>query len=120
MTAPETRHYFEWEDAGGVAVLRFTVTFLRDERIIRSVFEQIEELILSGRNKLVINFTGMEAFASYAIGKLIRLNERLSAEQGRLALCCLTPIVEEIIDIMNLKKLFALYPTERAALESFV
>lgn len=119
MSEPQ-KHYFEWEDAGGIAVVRFTTTFLRDERIIRSVFEQIEELIDDGRSRVVIDFTGLEAFASYAIGKLIRLNERLQPPAGRLVLCELTPIVDEIIDIMSLRKRFAIRKTQREALESFV
>jgi anti-sigma B factor antagonist len=119
MSAPP-RTYIEWEDAGGVAVVRFTTAVLRDERMIRAVFDHLEELIAAGRSRMVINFTGIEAFASFAIGKLIRLNERLRGDAGRLALCALTPIVEEIVDIMNLRRVFAIYPTERAALESFV
>lgn len=120
MTEPGSRHYFEWQDAGGVAVVHFTTSFLRDERMIRTVFDHIEEMITSGRTRMVIDFTGIEAFASFAIGKLIRLNERLRAPDGRLALCALTPIVEEIVDIMNLRKVFAIYPNERTALESFL
>jgi anti-sigma B factor antagonist len=119
MPSPEDRHYIEWHDVGGVMVVRFATTFLRDERVIRTVFDELDDLVASGRKKVLIDFSGLEAFASYAIGKLLKLNDRLRAE-GRLALCCLTPIVDEIIDIMNLRKTFHVYPDERAGLESFV
>jgi anti-anti-sigma factor len=119
MSTGEDRHYLEWHDAGGVAVVHFTTPFLRDERVIRTVFDELDDLVASGKKKMLIDFTGLEAFASYAIGKLLKLNDRLRAE-GRLALCALTPIVGEIIDIMNLRKTFQVYPDERSALESFV
>ena len=120
MSAPPARHHFEWEDANGVAVVHFKTTLLRDDRVIRTLFEQLDaQLIEAGRTKIVVNFHGLEAFASYAIGKLIALNGKLPGLGGRLALCDLPPMVEEIIDIMNLRKRFAIYASEREALESF-
>jgi anti-anti-sigma factor len=120
VTAPSAKHHFEWEDAGGIAVVRFTTTVLRDDRIIRNLFDQIDEqLVAAGRSRIVMNFGGLEAFASYAIGRLIALNDRLPAQGGRLALCSLAPLVNEIIDIMKLRKRFQIYSTEREALESF-
>lgn len=120
MSSPPTRHDFEWEDAAGVAVVRFTTTTLRDDRIIHKLFDQIEhELIGTGRTNIVVNFSGLEAFASYAIGKLIALNEKVRKDGGRLALCDLPPVVNEIIDLMSLRKRFPIYASEHQALESF-
>ena len=120
MSAPAVRHNFEWEDAGGIAVVRFTNKVLRDDRIIRTLFDQLDEqLIAAGRTRIVMNFGGLEAFASYAIGRLIALNDRLPHQGGRLALCHLAPMVGEIIDIMKLRKRFNIYDTEHDALESF-
>jgi anti-anti-sigma factor len=119
MSAPAAQHYFEWEDAGGIAVVRFTTPFLRDDRIIREVFEQIDQLVAGGRSKIAMNFGGLQAFASYAIGKLILLESKLKAPTGRLALFTLSPMVAEIIDIMRLRKHFHIYDSEREALESF-
>ena len=48
-----------------------------------------------------------------------QLNNKLQAPDGRLALCALSPMVDEIMDIMRLRKQFNIYPTEREALESF-
>lgn len=113
------RHYFEWEDAGGVAVVRLTITILREERIIRELFEQLDKLVAEGRNRVVLNLSGLQAFASYAIGKLILFDNKLQPPEGRLALCALSPMVAEIMDIMRLRKKFNIYDTEREALESF-
>src|SRR5580704_16674089 len=103
MSSPSSQHYFEWEDSAGVAVVRFTTNAIRDDRFIRGMFDQLERLIENGgQRKVVLSFTGVEAFASYAIGKLIMLNKKLKPPDGRLALCSLTPVIDEIVDIMKL------------------
>jgi anti-anti-sigma factor len=120
VSAPPSKHHFEWEDAGGIVVVRFTTKVLRDDRIIRTLFDQLDEQFVSaGRNRIVIDFGDLEAFASYAIGRLIALNDKLPRQGGRLALCNLAPAVAEIIDIMNLRKRFNIHDTQRDALESF-
>lgn len=120
MAAPHPRLGIEWQDIGGIAVVHFTTAILRDERAIQAIFDALSGLIDSGYTRLLINFHGIKAFASLAIGKLVRLNDRLQAPDGRLVLACLTPIVNEIMDIMQLRKRFAIYATEQAALESFL
>lgn len=112
-------HTFEWEDGGGIAVVRFTVTVLRDERIIRTTFEKLDSLVESGWTKIVFNLGGLEAFASYAIGKLVVFNDKVLALKGRLTLCALSPVVAEIVDLMALRKRFQIYTGEREALDSF-
>jgi anti-anti-sigma factor len=112
----ETAGLFEWEDIGGVAVVRFNTPYLRDEHAIRDFFDPLLEMVESGRDKMIINFSGVESFASYAIGKLLTLNSKLGKPKV-LALCDLTPIVAEIIDIMALRKVLRIYQTEREALD---
>jgi anti-anti-sigma factor len=119
MSNPAKPHLFEWEDAGGVAVIRFRTPVLRDDRLILHMFDQIDQIISTGPNKVIMNFTGLQGFASYAIGKLISLNTKLAAAGGKLILCCLTPIVDEIIDIMALRKKFTIREDEQKALEAF-
>src|SRR5262245_447021 len=120
MSAPAPPHYFEWEDAGGVAVVRFTTNMLREDHVIRALFDDLDQqLVGAGHNRIILNFTGLEGFASYAIGRLIALNDKLPAQGGRLVLCHLVPLVDELIDLMSLRKRFRIYATEREAIESF-
>jgi anti-anti-sigma factor len=120
MSSPQAKSHFNWADVGGVVVVTFATLHLREERVIMSVFDGVGDLVTAGKNRIVIDFTGLTTFASYAIGKLISLERNIQAANGRLALCELPPIVDEIVNIMNLRKKFNIYKTERDALESFV
>jgi anti-anti-sigma regulatory factor len=120
MPATQPVSTFEWTDVGGITVVHFTVKILREERIIRDLFDAIDCLVESGRTRLVINFTGVQMFASYAIGKLITLDNRITHQAGRLVMSDLTPIIDEIVDLMSLRRRFTILKTEREALESFV
>jgi anti-anti-sigma regulatory factor len=119
MSAQPGPSVIEWDDVGGIKVVRFNTRSLRDDRLIRAIFQEIDQLLVGTDRRVVLNFAGVEAFASYTIGKLVALNDRLPPE-GRLALCCLTSTINEIIDIMRLRKKLQIYKTEREALDSFV
>jgi anti-sigma B factor antagonist len=120
MSTSPGRQAVVWDEAGSAAVARFTVHSIRDEQLIQRIFEQLNRLADEyGRHKLVLDFGGVEAFASLTIGKLVALNTRLRQLGGRLALCNLTPAVAEVIDIMRLGRVFAIYPTQQDALQSF-
>jgi anti-anti-sigma regulatory factor len=120
MPATQPVSIFEWSDVGGIAVVHFTVKVLRDLSIIRDFFDALDHIVASGRPRLVINFAGLQVFASYAIGKLITLEDRLTQQGGRLVMSDLTPVIDEIVDIMQLRRRFTIVKTEREALESFV
>lgn len=120
LSAPPGPQYVEWDEVGGICVIRFTTPTIRDDRIIRVIFEQINKLVNEvGYHRLVLNFAGIEAFASYAIGQLVVLNKKLQPPEGRLVLCNLTPIVGEIIDILNLRKQLKICRSEQDAIQSF-
>lgn len=120
MPPAAERPWLESEEIGGVTVVRFLMRTLRAEEAITAVFQQLDALVVQGGcRKLLVNFGNVDIFASYAVGRLISLNKKVDAAHGRLALCCLTPVVTEIMDIMQLRRLFLIYKTEQEALQSF-
>jgi anti-sigma B factor antagonist len=109
----------EWEEVADVTVVRFAVPRLLELEEILGVFDPLDQLADGGDGRrLLLNFAGLEAMGSYAVGRLIGLDRRLRSAGGVLALCDLTPVVEEILDIMKLRRRFRIYPTEQAALQA--
>jgi anti-anti-sigma factor len=120
MPPATERHWLESEEIGGVTVVRFLMRTLRAEEAIAAVFTQLDRLVTDGNcRKLVVNFGNVDIFASYAVGRLISLKRKVETAHGRLALCSLTPVVTEIMDIMQLRRMFHIYATEQEALQSF-
>ena len=120
MFSKHGSHWLEREDFGGVTVVRLKPPKTLDEDTIRAVFDPIQSLIGEvGRNQLVLNFAAVEHLPSYAVGKLVMLNRKVQATNGRLALCQLTPAVLETLESTRLMELFTICATEEEALQSF-
>lgn len=120
MPVPSAQDFLQRCDVGGVTVLRLIIKSLRTDDVIRAVFEEVNRLTEeNGRRNLVINFSPVQRLATDALGKMIALHQKLQPPDGRLALCCLTPLVSEILAIMKLQREFNIYKTEAEALQSF-
>ena len=120
MFSKHGSHWLEREDFGGVTVVRLKPPKTLDEDTIRAVFDPIQSLIGEvGRNQLVLNFAAVEHLPSFAVGKLVMLNRKVQAAEGRFALCHLSPAVLHTLDSARLLELFNICATEQDALESF-
>jgi anti-sigma B factor antagonist len=120
MSGPHGSHWLEREDFGDVTVVRLKTPRTLDDDVIRTVFDPIYSLVGSvGRKKLVLNLTHVGYLPSMALGKMVMLNRRIQVDNGRLALCHLSPVTEEILEGTRLKSLFHCYPTEAEAVGSF-
>ena len=119
MSSKHGSHWLEREDFDKVTVVRIKASKILDEETIRDVFDPIYTIVGIGRNQLVLNLAVVEQLPSMGLGKLVMLNRKVEAAKGRLALCHLTPHVEEILETTHLKTLFNIYATEQDAMQDF-
>ena len=112
-------HWLDREDVGNVTVVRLKTLKMLDDAATKDVFDPIYSLSNIGRNQLVLNLGVVEYVASMTLGKLIMLNRKTQAANGRLALCHLTPTIKDILESTRLISLFNVYATEEEALKSF-
>ena len=120
MSHPPRRKRLEIEDIGDVTVVCFTDRKILDEQNIQVIGEQLFSLVdeLSRKN-LLLNFSNVEYMSSAALGKLITLNKKVQASDGRLVLCNIDPQIREVFEITRLDKLFTIRSDEQEALQSF-
>lgn len=112
--------WLEREDIGDVTVVRFKVPRFEDDALTRDVFGQIDTLIHeAGRPNIVLNLSTPDYLPSLALGKLVLLNRRAQAANGRLALCHLSSMATEVLNVTHLADLFSIYATEQEAVQSF-
>jgi anti-anti-sigma factor len=119
MSREHATHWVEREDYGKVTVARLKPPKIPDDDVIRAIFDRIYALGSVDRNHLVLNLAAVEFLPSIALGKLVMLNRKVQVAGGRLALCSLTPGVQEVLETTHLDDLFSIYVTEQGALSSF-
>ena len=120
MSHPPRRKRLEIEDIGDVTVVCFTDRKILDEQNIQVIGEQLFSLVDEmSRKNLLLNFSNVEYMSSAALGKLITLNKKVQASDGRLVLCNIDPQIREVFEITRLDKLFTIRSDEQEALQSF-
>ena len=120
MTGQPRRRRLEVEEIGDVTVVNFVDRKILDEQNIQIIGEQLFSLVEEmGRRKLLLNFGNVEYLSSAALGKLITLNKKLQALDGRLILCNIDPQIYEVFEITKLDRFFDIQKEEQEALQSF-
>jgi len=110
----------EVNEVGEVAVVRFVDRKILDETAIqelgRELFQLVEE---EGHRNILLNFSTVEFLSSAALGKLITLDKKVKANQGKLKLSNIRPEIYEVFAITRLNRLFDIKEDEADALASF-
>jgi anti-sigma B factor antagonist len=107
-------------DVDGIKVIRFNDHQLFDERTVREVAEQISASLPNDGSpiRLILDFTDVSLISSTLLSKLILLQRRIDGTRGRLRLCELSPVLQQVFRTSNLDRLFAIDRDERTSLEA--
>jgi anti-sigma B factor antagonist len=105
----------------GVKVVRFQDRSLFDERTVREVADQIAAVLPNDGSpiRLVLDFSDVNLISSTLLSKLILLQRRVDASHGRLRLCELSTIIQQVFRTSNLDRLFKIDRDLRTSIESF-
>lgn len=104
---------------GGIQRIGFTARNILDEAMIHQIGEEIVTLVMTSNNpKVLISFKGVEHLSSTALGMLITVKNKVGSKGGQLRLSDIDPKIHEVFRITRLDTLFAIHPTEAAALKS--
>lgn len=120
MATTPRRQRLVVEDIGDITVVNFTDKKIIDEQNIVMIgddlFRLVDEL---GRRKLLLNFANVEFMSSAALGKLIRLHQRLVQVNGKLVLCNISQTILEVFELTKLDKMLKIVVNEQKGLEAF-
>ncbi len=103
---------------GDVFVIRF-----QDRRLAGDLPDQLgDELYRLAAEedctKILLNFSGVEFFASDMLGKVMALNKRMKQKKGRLAICEVCPYLHQVITVTRLDTLLTIAGTEAEGLSA--
>lgn len=102
----------------GVKVVRFLDRQLFDERTVRDVADQIASVLPNDGNpiRLVLDFSDVTLISSSLLSKLILFQRRVDASRGKLRLCEMSPVLQQVFRTSNLDRLFSIDRDQRTAL----
>src|SRR3954452_10033091 len=109
------------KEVDGVKVVRFHDRHLFDERTVRDVSEQLGAILPNDGTpiRLVLDFSDVALISSSLLSKLILLQRRIDASQGKLRLCEMSPVLQQVFRTSNLDRLFHIDRDQRASLAAF-
>ena len=79
----------------------------------------IDNLLVSGATKIVVNLEHVNSVDSAGLGALIEMHRKTKAKGGRLVLAHLGPKLRQALEIARLLTLFETFATEADAVASF-
>jgi anti-sigma B factor antagonist len=117
MPAPSRIQVIEVD---GIKVVRFNDHQLFDERTVREVSEQIAINLPRGGTpiRLILDFSDVSLISSTCLSKLILIQRRVDASRGKLRLCELSPVLQQVFRTSNLDRLFPIDRDQRTSLEA--
>ena len=119
MSDTPRRQRITVEDIGDIAVVQFVDKKILDEQNIAMIgddlFRLVDEL---GRRKLLLNFSNVEFMSSAALGKLIRLHQRMVQVGGKLVMCAIAKDIMTVFVLTKLDKMLKIVKDEQTGLNS--
>lgn len=120
MSDTPRRQRITVEDIGDISVVQFVDKKILEEQSIQLIgddlFRLVDEL---GRRKLLLNFSNVDFMSSAALGKLIRLHQRMVQIGGKLVLCSINKDIMQVFVLTKLDKMFKIVKDEQTGLNSF-
>jgi anti-sigma B factor antagonist len=117
MAAPSR---IQVSEIDGIKVVRFNDAQLFDERTVREVAEQISVSLPNDGSaiRLILDFSEIGMISSSALSKLILIQRRVDGTKGKLRLCELSPILQQVFRTSNLDRLFAIDRDQKTSVEA--
>jgi len=75
------------------------------------LLECVEDEILEGRKKLILDCGGLSFISSMGLGTLIRVNSRMKTKGGDVKLAAVRGAVAEVMGVVGLNRIFQIYPS---------
>ncbi len=105
---------------GAVHVVHFREHKILNDMVIEKVGDELFATAADEECKnLLLNFSNVGFLSSSVLGKLITLNKRMKAKEGKLKFCELKPEIRELFTLTSLDKIFDIKDEETDGLLAF-
>jgi len=92
-------------------IVAVVVSGTLDENNCDYLLECVEEEILEGRKKLILDCGQLTFISSMGLGMLVRVNSRMKKIGGDVKLAAVQGTVAQVMSVVGLSRMFQMYPT---------
>ena len=115
---PEPLGPLDVTEMEGVAMVRLLSKSLVADSDIRTITDELDDLIASGQNCITLNLGNVERMSSQVIGEILGVYKRCKAKGGMLKICKVTPQVASVFAMTNMERHIEIFPDQNLALKS--
>ena len=90
-----------------------------DANVAKDVEQEFKNILGSGVNKLVCDFSGTDYISSAGLRVILSIAKALEKSGGKVALCSLKPYVKEVFDMAGFSQILKIFATQEEALKLF-
>lgn len=109
----ELRISVDRREKGAILYTRGYINNVGGEEIANKAYELMD----AGVDVLLLNLRETKIVNSIGISILIEIIEKMMERGGKLAFCCLTPVIQKTFQIMGLAQFSTIYPDEETAVQ---
>jgi anti-anti-sigma factor len=103
--------------AGDISVLDFAGNL--DTNSSPAAESEVNRLLDGGCKQILFNFSELNFISSSGLRILLATAKKLKIENGKMVVCSLNNVVQEVFDISGFASILNLAATEEEALDSF-
>jgi anti-anti-sigma factor len=115
---PEPLGPIDVTEMEGVAMVRLLPKSLVADSDIRTITDELDDLIASGQKCITLNLGNVERMSSQVIGEVLGVFKRCKAKGGMLKICRVTPQVASVFAMTHVERHIEIFPDENLALKS--
>lgn len=104
---------------GSVDIVRFGLTRITELRDVTALETKLKALAEASESpRVLVDFRSVEFIPSAVLGVLVAEHERLQSRGGRMGVCGLNKYLTDVMRVVGLHRLLAIYPDAAEALKA--
>ena len=105
------------EDKSEISILR--IKGFLDAHTAPKFEQSIQDLVTESRNKIIVSMTELNYISSAGLGVFMGFIEEIRENGGDIKLCCMSPKVFKVFDLLGFPALYEIYDKEDEAIQKF-
>ena len=105
------------EDKSEISILR--IKGFLDAHTAPKFEQSIQDLVTESRNKIIVSMTELNYISSAGLGVFMGFIEEIRENSGDIKLCCMSPKVFKVFDLLGFPALYEIYDKDDEAIQKF-